>query len=393
MRYLLYIEPIRYLKLNSPALNILGEIRIFVSSSAVDNVTRLSRPILAIGFFIGLILSLSALSGDDSGRVNLLYLLLVFLLLPLLGAVISVLSLFGNKGINLARLASLLPIWSQTQKNTLRKIRQSHMDKPWLFLQSQAAALAYSAASLFVFMILLLTTDINFVWRSTLLEAEQLLPLLTFLASPWFFWDLAQPSLELLQATQDSRLTQTYSNTESFGQWWAFVLATQLVYSFFLRGMLLVIGKFWLRQLDNKKTEQQLAKSKKNAPLAKEKTSSTEAIGHSLPSNYALNNWAGLSAEKLSQLALQPNQELHINILDNVQHDGQQLLLVKAWEPPMGELQDYMLDGQGLLFPINTVGGKLTPPEKKHLQEWLRFVSQIPNWSIYLPSHWKVEHD
>lgn len=362
-----------------------------MSSITLKNITQLSRPIMAIGFSIGLILSLSVLSGDNSGRVNLLYLLIVFLVIPLVGAALSIVSLLGEKGVNAARLCSLIPLWTKSQKDYLHKIRQHHIDKEWFFLQSQAAALAYSAASLLVFLVLLLTTDINFVWRSTLLDAEQLKPLLTLIAIPWFFWDTAQPSIELLRATQDSRLTQAYSDVSGFGQWWAFVLATQLTYSFMLRGLLLAVAKVWLRKLTKNDVEQRLARQRIQSPNNHSPVYPLAPIKHELPIHYALNNWAGLNEKELSQLALQPSQVLHSTPLETQQFDGVQLLLVKAWEPPMGELQDYMLQGRGLLFAINYKNDQLIAPETKHLEEWQRFIEQVPNWCIYLPTQWTTQ--
>ena len=364
-----------------------------MSSFRFNTVTHLSRPIMAVSFLIGLILTLGVLNGDDSGRVNLLYLLIILLFVPLLGAALSVGSLFTAKGINFARLCSYIPLWTIAQQHYLHKIRQFSIDKPWFFLQSQAAALAYSTGSLLMFMILLLTTDVNFVWRSTLLNAEQLLPLLTLIAKPWFFWDAAQPSLALLQLTQDSRLTQVYSDVSEFKQWWAFILATQLTYAFFLRGILLVAAKIWLQQRANSDIEQRLRMKQYKQAKCQSHSPTLAVVTNKLPTDYALNNWAGLSTDKLSQLSIQPTHALPNTCIDDQPFNGLQLLLVKAWEPPMGELYDYMVQNQGLLFPINYATDKLTAPEIKHLAEWQRFAVNLPNWDIYLPSQWNKKHE
>ena len=60
-----------------------------ISNPATSSASRLSRPILLLGFGLGLLLSITVLSGDDAGRVNLFYLLLVYLFIPLFGALIS----------------------------------------------------------------------------------------------------------------------------------------------------------------------------------------------------------------------------------------------------------------------------------------------------------------
>lgn len=358
-----------------------------LSANTLSSAARLSRPILLIGFLLGLFLSVAFLSGDEAGRVNLSYLLFIYVALPLFSVLISGISLFSRRGLNLARLLSEIPLWSKSQHAYIHKIRQLHIDKPWFFLQSQGAALAYALASLLTFMVLLLGTDINFVWRTTVLDTQQLFPLLEFIALPWWFWDAAQPSLELLQQTQDSRLNKTYANAGSFGQWWLFVLATQLVYSFLLRGLLLVVAKLWVNSL--------LRKAQKAASHLHVKSSIQDAqIVHSLslvttklPPQYVLNNWASLSQSIVLQLALSPTKTINEGPIvleqNEAQHSEKQIILVKAWEPPMGELQDYMEHNQGLVYPINYKQNTLLPPEPTHLAEWQRFIAKIPNWGVY----------
>jgi len=326
--------------------------------------------------------------------------LIVFLFIPLLGAIISVTSLLRGKGINVARLLSNMPIWSKSQQSYLHKVRQLHLEKQWFFLQSQAAAIAYSVASVLAFLLLLLTTDINFVWRSTVMEAEQLLPILEIVAIPWLFWDFAQPSLELLRATQDSRLTTQYTDINSFGQWWGFVLATQIVYSFMLRGGLLAAAKAWVKLKSQNDIEHQLSKKLNKSNLQQQESHKFASIGNQLPDNYVLTNWASFSSSQTAQLNLSPSRELPTGpqIIDDEEATGdlkqtQQLILVKAWEPPLGELEDYMQHGQGLIFPINTRAENLLAPEPKHLREWQRFTAQLPHWSIYMPEYWMQRNE
>ncbi|MGQ8367388.1 DUF2868 domain-containing protein [Glaciecola sp. 1036] len=358
-----------------------------VLSNQPNTLTKLSLPIIILGCILGLFLSIAVLSGDAEGRVNLFYLLLVYLFIPVLGALISVGSLLGNKGVNFARLVSDLPIWSSSQRAYLAKIRQIRVEKQWFFLQSQAAALAYATASLITFLLLLLATDINFVWRSTVLTAEQLLPVLKVVASPWWFWEDAQPTAELLRLTQDSRLNASYTNTGSFGQWWAFVLATQVVYSFLLRGLLLLFAKWWVKKLTN--SESKNTSSLKTKPIVNKFSENHKLsdISRSLPAEYALINWAGLPDDIVSQLALHPNQILEVGPLTNnhteAAFDIRQIILVKAWEPPMGELQDFMKHNKGLLYPVNYKHNKLVPALPNHLEEWQRFTAEMSDWGVY----------
>lgn len=357
------------------------------AASTINDATKLSRPIWIVGLLLGLFLSWMVLSGDDAGRVNLLYLLLVYLFIPLVGAIISVVSLLQGKGLNVARVLSAIPLQSKPFQMYLHKLRQMHLDKQWFFLQTQAAALAYACGSLIIFVVLLLATDINFVWRSTLLDAEQLQPLLAFIAAPWWFWDSAQPSVELLRITQDSRLNESYNNVSNFGQWWAFVLATQVLYSGVLRGVLLLIAKVWIKKTSQKNAQAKPQNTHVNVESVPATVQKLSHILHDLPTEYALTNWARISDLVVSQLMLNPTHSLPAGPIILEQGDagfqGTQILLVKAWEPPMGELQDYMEHTSGIIFPVNYKHNKVTAPEPMHIEEWQRFTAQLPNWGIY----------
>jgi hypothetical protein len=380
-----------------------------VQSSQPQPIYKLSWPILFTGLALGFLLSFAALSGDEQGRVNVLYLLLVFVFIPLLSIVISIGSLITGKGINLARLTSKLPILSASQSRVLHQLQQKRLDKLWLFMQSQAAALAYAVASMLTFVLLLLVTDINFVWRSTLLDASDLLPMLNTIASPWWFWQAAQPDLALLQATQDSRLTQLTQgaltsdpNTLAFANWWPFVFATLLVYSFFARGVLFLVTRFWLSRQSQQDIQTQLDQQWQQHQRRQPSSPTLSDITHTLPSHLAITNWAGLSDPIKQQLPSQCRQssELFAGPLASdeqqhqaEQHSGEQLVLVKAWEPPMAELEDYLKTGQGYLLPVNYRQHQLLPPETQHLNEWRRFAAGLNQWRLYLPEQWITSHD
>ena len=366
-----------------------------MQSGLIERPTRLSRPVMVSGFLLGLVLSVSVLSGDTEGRVNLMYLLLVFLFVPLLGAVVSVFSLVKGKGINITRLVTALPVWSKHQQAYFHKIRQMKLEKPWLFLQSQAAALAYSVASLLAFLVLLITTDVNVVWRSTLLDAQQLLPVLQFISQPWWMWEAAQPTLDLLRDTQDSRLISDYQNVDQFGLWWPFVLATQIVYCFILRGLMLITGTLWMKHRLNTDVEHRLQKQRAAAPKLATEQHTLSPVTHHLPEHYLLVNWAGVDESIVAQLKLNPDDSLMSSPLTDPralnkaeQHSGDIVLLVKAWEPPMGELKDFAEVSNGVIFPVNYSGQRVMPPQPNHLEEWQRFAHELQGWQIYVSDHY-----
>ncbi len=356
---------------------------------------QIAWPIVLLGALLGAVLAWGILSGDQQGRVNLLYLLLLYLVFPLLGVVVSTLSLIKGRGLNLARVITALPVWSNQKRMLLRKTRQLQVEKYWLFFQSHLAALAFSVSSVLVFFIMLLATDVNFVWRSTLLNPADLLPVLKQVALPWLFWPEAQPTIELLEATQDSRIQAAGQPGASYAGWWRFVLAIQLFYCVILRSGLLGITVWLFKAKLNKDIELTLSKNNIARPVRDAGAERYRPVASGLPQGITINNWAAadldlladydsleLSAEnilKAGPLASEAEQDAAENWRDD------QVILVKSWEPPMGELADFMQTGKGYIWPIDWQDAALVPLRGQHLQEWRRFVNNMPDWQVYLP--------
>ncbi|MCW8107021.1 DUF2868 domain-containing protein [Alteromonas ponticola] len=368
-----------------------------ITSAAQNDISqtvRMSPAIVCAGMLLGFLLSFVLLNGDAQGRVNLFYLLLVFLLFPLLGLITSVLSMVSGKGVNLARIVSKLGFLGVSRSSVLRQLRQRHLDKHWFFLQSQFAMLAYSLAGILTLLILLVATDINFVWRSTILTANDIYPWLKGIASPWWFWESAQPSVELLERTQDSRLTQLYESPANLALWWPFILATQIFYAFLLRGMLLVVSRSIIKHRLKSDFEQQLKQRIQQNPRRQPEHFELSEVRHQLPSTYAVINWSALPeaiVAQLDEVAGQPRLVAGPLASEKEQTQAEQyaeykLVLVKAWEPPLGELHDFLQHGQGFIYPVNYHQHTVRNAEQKHLKEWRRFCSELHNWQLFQPA-------
>lgn len=353
---------------------------------------KVSFPILIAGFLLGLFLSWSLLSGDQQGRVNLLQLVAIYVFLPIFSLLFSSISLVIGKSWNFARLVSIVPLWSQHQQNELLHLIQHPQAKLYFFYQSQLAALSFSLASLLVLLILLLSTDVNFIWRSTLLNAEQLYWLLDGLATPWSFWSTAQPELELLQQTQDSRIQSQRSSNIHFGGWWQFIFAAQLFYAFLLRFITIIACKIGFIMTNRKTKPIQLVRSSHS----KSGTSSSLQLApiiSQIKSDFTLNNWCGLNQSllnkvqdklnhrKISELCAGPLAS-HSEQMVAERWQETQLLIVKGWEPPLAELSDFMQNGKGYLLPIDWKNDDILCLSKKHLDEWRRFIKALPNWQL-----------
>ena len=347
-----------------------------------------------IALTLGLLASVAVLSGDDFGRVNLLYALSLFALLPSIGLVVTLLLLFLGRRSGIAALLIELPLAPKTLTSLLLTQRNGVRRQTALFSLSQSLVLAFAMGNLLGFVLMLLATDVSFVWRSTLLDAATLFPILDTLASPWRWWQAAQPSLEMLNQTQDFRLLGASLEGNYVGQWWQYLLAAQLCYSIVPRALL------WLFANNKFKRAAQLQDSEQDpshqlavvtpAPESDKLAASVSEI----PANAVLFDCAHTSDALLSKI----EKSLRVSAsykaptsfdftLDGISPTSTPsfVVVVRSWEPPLAELADSILAAftaeqrQNLFIaPIDWEsnqhqGDHLIQPTVAHTQEWRRF--------------------
>ena len=342
------------------------------------------------GFFLGTFISWAILIGDDLGRVNILYLLVIYLILPVASILISTISLIFGGGINLARCLKYLPLWSVEKQQLWRQLRHQGFDRLWFYQCSQIVAMCFSLSGLMVFFMLLLATDVNFVWRSTLLTAQDLIRLLSWLSTPWSFWEGAQPTIELLVQTQDSRIAPQSVALSTYAQWWQFVLAIQIFYSFLPRGLLLIGTRLIiLRRLSLHKQNRLSGDSKRHEG----KKELLATVVTSIEKHCTLINWGGIPDVIVSDVERHfPRQIIDRLYAGPTAEDSQQsvaqqsevpqLVLVKSWEPPLAELADYLQTGAGYIMPLDWEQSEKVPIDSFHLEEWRRFSAAQKDWAL-----------
>ena len=362
-----------------------------------EHFLRLRSHSVALGLIaltLGLLASVAVLSGDDFGRVNLLYALSLFALLPSIGLVVTLLLLFLGRRSGIAALLIELPLAPKTLTSLLPTQRSGVRRQTALFSLSQSLVLAFATGNLLGFVLMLLATDVSFVWRSTLLDAATLFPILDTLASPWRWWQAAQPSLEMLNQTQDFRLQGASLEGNYVGQWWQYLLAAQLCYSIVPRALL------WLFANNKFKRAAQLQDSEQDpshqlavvtpAPESDKLAASVSEI----PANAVLFDCAHTSDALLSKI----EKSLRVSAsykaptsfdftLDGISPTSTPsfVVVVRSWEPPLAELADSILAAftaeqrQNLFIaPIDWEsnqhqGDHLIQPTVAHTQEWRRF--------------------
>jgi len=352
----------------------------------------ISVMIALIAFILGLLASVAALSGDEYGRVNLLLSLFLFALLPAFGLLATAVFLSLGRRSGIAALLVELRVTPKRFAALLARQGGAAQRQRILFSLSQGWLLSFVAGNLLGFALMLLAMDISFVWRSTLLEASDLLPVLDFVAMPWSFWSAAQPSLEMLSQTQDFRLQGSPNDANYVGQWWRFLLAAQLCYSLLPRTLLWLIAKNRLmRKTKTLSTElnQNVAAKKPISEIDKLAESVTEMPVDSILFDLAHTPDSLLSdiGERLQVATIHRTPvDLHSQLqrVDNANSPAL-VVLVRSWEPPLAELADSLreeltAEQQSNLFiaPIDWVSAsqkneRLVEPQVAHTQEWRRF--------------------
>lgn len=358
---------------------------------------RISNILTSTVCLIGFISVLALLSGDAQGRVNLLYLLLLFVIWPLITMLLLITAPLFRQRNSLTRNLVNLPLWPYSWREKLFTLQHQPAWHSQIFYLAQKLALGFSLACSFALLFSLLFSDINFVWRSTLLSGADIYPLLKALSLPWWFADAAQPLQSLLEQTRDSRLVQPDA-TVAYGAWWPFLLMAQLCYGVLPR----IISLFWarhrLQKLTAKKTSPQAPETLKN--LQPETPELTDPANLQLPlPAYNLLYWNQLPSALQSRLQQQLGKAENCysggaagSLADEqtaIQAELPLVVVIAAWEPPMGELADLLEESAGYLLPLDWHGETASdwqPVSEHYLDEWRRFCEPLPGWQLIQPA-------
>lgn len=355
---------------------------------------RISNLLTGAVFLLGAFSTFAIMGGDALGRVNLLYLLLLFVAWPVCAMLLLFISPFLQQRASLTLQLINLPLWPPGWQQKVLKRKHQDDWQVQVFYLAQKLALSFSLACSMALIFSLLFSDVNFVWRSTLLSAEHILPVLKAIALPWWFLDAAQPLQNLLEQTRDSRLIAP-QGTADYGAWWPFLIMAQLCYGVVPRLLSLSWSRYRLQQLTQASAihnEPTPAALKNPQPEAPQLTTVTEP---ELPlPEYNLLYWNALPTElKHSLYAVlgTPNNAFQGGATGHPDTEQQALsatlplvVVTAAWEPPMGELADLLQAGTGYLLPLdwNSEASQWLPVSTHYLDEWRRFCKPLPQWQL-----------
>jgi len=361
--------------------------------SAQFSLKQLSFLFIVIFFIFGVSLTGSVASGDELGRVNLLHFIGLFVLWPFLSFLLLIaFKLVPNqRSFFVIKTITNLPLWTANVKEQIMALKRDQLFNAWLFLQSQLSVLAFSIGCLISFFIVLLLSDVAFVWRSTLLESHHVLPILEFIALPWSMFDIAQPMQWLVNTTQENRMGNA-TGPNNHGQWWQFLLMAQVIYALIPRLLTTLLALISFKRLP---IFEHLVMAPNQPANRVIKTPVLSKVLTQRPrlENYNLCCWLAIDDQLLKSLMSSfdnpPDKTFQVGFHGHDEasallENKPQLLLVAAWEPPMGELKDYLEQGQGIVMLVDHKEGVWQPISEHYIDEWRRFCATLENWSLFV---------
>ena len=289
----------------------------------------------------------------------------------------------------------------------------------WLvLLAAQGFATAFNIGALAGAMQLIVTTDLAFGWSTTLQTSEeQFTAIVQALALPWAWaWRDAEPGLELVIATQYFRAQPTLGeNYRQYGQWWPFLMMCMVTYGLLPRvilgivarvrfaaalrhSMLTTPGVAQLLDRLNVRAIEHTAATTEPMPDIDGPDSPHERIDDAPPLQAgAVINWSGVPVDEtrlgLGSIAVLPaggartleqDRETIAAASSSNGRAGGVLILVRAWEPPMLELVDFVTElrvalGEGVPIAVVPVRVEADTPARasgSERHQWQRMLAK-----------------
>ncbi|MCF6263012.1 MAG: DUF2868 domain-containing protein [Xanthomonadales bacterium] len=294
-----------------------------------------------------------------------------------------------------------------------------------VFGWAQLFGVVFNMAALLSVFVLIASRDIAFGWSSTLdIDPIAILAVTNVLSWPWHVWlPIAVPDLQLIEASHYFRLQNTAGEVspEVLGHWWPFVMLCLVFYGLLPRLLLLLFCKTQLRsayvytlqhfpgrqelltRLNSAVIETRASEHERNIDtlIAETDILKPQRISEAL----ILINWAGFEFENtqllnefltIGQLTMKTMFRAGINC--SLKDDEQVIteigkldalapigIILKAWEPPLGELADFIADLRKTgspqrmiyLLPLAIKSQAMVEVENYDLQEWQRFTRQL----------------
>lgn len=365
---------------------------------------------VAAGFLAGILTMLGLLFYDGGQRINITVVLAFVLLQLVLALATTLQAMIG---------------W-QPWRWLLRRLHRDNANPTRARLQpllmaraAHAGGTAFAMAGLATLLVMVVVQDLAFGWSTTLnTAAAGYHGLIHTIAVPWaWLWPDAVPSPELVEATRFFRAAPGATDVDParWGQWWPFVVMLWITWTLLPRVVLLVLSQMLLRR----QSARLLARHPgMQALLYRMETATLDTgSGHNdaadlpdtrtrvqpdvLPETPMMICWAGAGEPELPQRLLAPDTRLFRaggratlaqddETVEQVaaelagQVNPAVIVVTRSWEPPTGELHDF-LDTARERWPPGTRVALLPlaqdpnrPPSAHLIQPWLRFTERLP---------------
>lgn len=308
-------------------------------------------------------------------------------------------------------------------------------------LMARAAHLggvSFAVTGVLTLLLMVVVQDLAFGWSTTLdTGASGYHQLLTTLAAPWAtLWPAAVPDLALIEATRFFRAGAGASAIapERWGHWWPFVTMLWICWVLVPRLLLTLVSALLLRR----KARQLLANHPAmHALLYRMETPTLDTGNHHndaadlpdtgtnvslqpLPDSNLLICWAGVGEPELPQTligkhthqfraggraSLAEDRATLTEIANHIAESPEPAVIVvtRGWEPPTGELEDFLTSARELwpagirvaLVPLPLHLDSEREPQPHQLSQWLRFADRLGTGfaSVSAPRlHWRDPH-
>lgn len=371
---------------------------------------RIQGGFVAAGAVFGILTMAGLLFYDGGQRINITVLLAFVLLQLLLAVATTVQALVGWQpwGWLQRRLQKQRPGPTLIQLQPLLMARAAH-----------TGGTAFASTGLLTLLVLLVIQDLAFGWSTTLDTAAQgYHALVQAIATPWgWLWPAAVPSQDLVEATRFFRAAPASAATPAaqWGQWWPFAVMLWLTWVLFPRLLLLGLSHWLIRRKSNNLLQghpgmQALAYRMETPTLETGNQhndaddlpdTSTRARPVELSDVHHIICWAGAGEPELPQqlqgsrttvlraggrASLAEDDHVIGTLAGALAHEPVPaiVLVTRSWEPPTGELHDF-LDHARDQWPATT-RVRILPlapnanqaPANHLIQPWLRFTERLP---------------
>lgn len=371
---------------------------------------RVNHGFIATGLLFGALSMLGLLFYDGGMRINITF-IVAFVAFQLLLAILT----------TIASIAGWQPwrlLLTRFQKQRPTRAATT-MQGVLMACASNLGGIFFGAAGVVVLLAMVILQDLAFGWSTTLsTSAGAYHNIISAIAAPWaWFWPAAAPDLALVEATRFFRAGTVDANINpaQWGMWWPFVLMLWVSYVLLPRIILFTTARALITRKANRLLAQhhamQSLQYRMETPIVSTGNDhndaadlpdlSTQLALSPLPNAHILLSWAGAGDSTLPAL-LTNNKIFEAKIGGRITLNDDQktveevalhlarasslivLLVTRCWEPPTGELEDFIAKAKTLwphgarvvLVPLAT--NVASDPDKHHIEQWLRFAQRSP---------------